>query len=254
MILADTLRLLITITVCCCITGLLMWLFLLYNKKASIEVLLLCSSLLLIRFLYPYEFPFTHSVYITKGYPTLNDFFNKTLSIGRIEFPVAALLLGIWIAGSLWNGFRFLRHYIVLQKSISRLPVCSDDNIRSQLDQILKEKHFSRCAFSLKEDTDMESPFVTGHRRSGTVPVRERMVLYIVPRDCTLQTWRHLVQAAYRDTPRSFLVESAFLFIPPENICLYRAVRRSACHRRSECCRKAGLSGMSVKGCPPKPA
>lgn len=29
MILADTLRLLITITVCCCITGLLMWLFLL---------------------------------------------------------------------------------------------------------------------------------------------------------------------------------------------------------------------------------
>ena len=192
MILADTLRLLITITVCCCITGLLMWLFLLYNKKASIKVLLLCSSLLLVRFLYPYEFPFTHSVYITKGYPTLNEFFNQTLSIGRIKFPVAALLLGIWIAGSLWNGFRFLRHYIVLHKS--------------------------------------------------------------VPRDCTLQTWRHLVQAAYRDTPRSFLVESAFLFIPPENICLYRAVRRSACHRRSECCRKAGLSGMSVKGCPSKPA
>lgn len=163
MILADTLRLLITITVCCCITGLLMWLFLLYNKKASIEVLLLCSSLLLVRFLYPYEFPFTHTVYITKGYPTLNEFFNQTLSIGRIKFPVAALLLGIWIAGSLWNGFRFLRHYIVLQKSVSRLPVCSDDNIRSQLDQILKEKHFSRCTFSLKEDTEMESPFVTGY-------------------------------------------------------------------------------------------
>lgn len=163
MILADTLRLLITITVCCCITGLLMWLFLLYNKKASIKVLLLCSSLLLVRFLYPYEFPFTHTVYITKGYPTLNDFFNTTLSIGRIKFPVAALLLGIWIAGSLWNGFRFLRHYIVLQKSVSRLSVCSDDNIRSQLDQILKEKHFSRCTFSLKEDTEMESPFVTGY-------------------------------------------------------------------------------------------
>ena len=69
-----------------------MWLFLLYNKKASIEVLLLCSSLLLVRFLYPYEFPFTHTVYITKGYPTLNEFFNQTLSIGRIKFPVAALL------------------------------------------------------------------------------------------------------------------------------------------------------------------
>lgn len=83
MILADTLRLLITITVCCCITGLLMWLFLLYNKKASIKVLLLCSSLLLVRFLYPYEFPFTHSVYITKGYPTLNEFLTKlSLSAG----------------------------------------------------------------------------------------------------------------------------------------------------------------------------
>lgn len=162
MVMADTLRLLITITVCCCITGLLMWLFLLYNKKASIHILLFCSILLIIRFLYPHEFSFTHSFYITKGYPELNEFFNKTLSVGRIEFPVAALLLGIWIAGSLWNGLRFLRHYMVLQKSISRLPACSNDSVLSQLDQILQEKHFSRCIFSVKEDTNMESPFVTG--------------------------------------------------------------------------------------------
>lgn len=162
MIIADTLRLLITISVCCCITGLMMWLFLLYNKKASIHILLLCSVLLIIRFLYPHEFSFTHSFYITKGYPELNEFFNKTLSVGRIEFPVAALLLGIWIAGSLWNGLRFLRHYIVLHRSISRLPACSNDCVLSQLDQILQEKHFSKCIFSVKEDTNMESPFVTG--------------------------------------------------------------------------------------------
>ena len=107
MAMADTLRLLITITVCCCITGLLMWLFLLYNKKASIHVLLLCSVLLIVRFLYPYEFPFTHSFYITKGYPELNDFFSKTFSIGQIDFSVAMILLGIWVIGSLWNGLQF---------------------------------------------------------------------------------------------------------------------------------------------------
>lgn len=205
------------------------------------------------------SFRLRHSVYITKGYPTLNEFFNQTLSIGRVEFPVAALLLGIWIAGSLWNGFRFLRHYIVLQKSVSRLPVCSDDNIRSQLDQILKEKHFSRRTFSLKEDTEMESPFVTGYFHP---------VIVVPGLSLSEKEWYYILShetAHYRhgDTLYKLLIEillvvfwwnSAFLFIPPENICLYRAVRRSACHRRSECCRKAGLSGMSVKGCPPKPA
>ncbi|MBU5429359.1 M56 family metallopeptidase [Kineothrix sp. MSJ-39] len=162
MAMADTLRLLITISVCCCITGFLMWLFLLYNKKASIRILLLCSSLLIIRFLYPYEFPFTHSFYITRGYPELNEFFSKTLPLSSTGLSVAGILLGIWIVGSLWNGFRFLRHYLALQKSISLLPACTNEIILSQLDRILEEKHFKRSEFSIKENDTLESPFVTG--------------------------------------------------------------------------------------------
>ncbi len=163
MIMADTLRLLITISVCCCITGLLMWLFLLCNKKASIRILLLCSILLIIRFLYPYEFPFTHSLYLTKGYPRLNEFFSKMFSIGGTEISVAGILLGIWITGSLWNGFRFLRHYLILHKSIAQLPACTNDMILSQLDRILAEKHFKRSGFSVKVNDSPESPFVTGY-------------------------------------------------------------------------------------------
>ena len=163
MIMADTLRLLITISVCCCITGLLMWLFLLYNKKASIRVLLFCSFLLIIRFLYPHEFFFTRTVCMTKGYPKLNAFFGKTIPIGNAGISVAGLLLGIWIAGSLWNGFRFLRHYLTLHKSIAQLPACTNDKILSQLDRILEEKHFKRAGFSIKENDSPDSPFVTGY-------------------------------------------------------------------------------------------
>lgn len=163
MILADTLRLLITISVCCCITGLLMWLFSLYNKKASIRILLFCSILLIIRFLYPHEFFFTRTVCMTKGYPKLNEFFTKALPIDGAGISVAGILLGIWIAGSLWNGFRFLRHYLALHKSIAQLPACTDDTILSQLDRILEEKHFKRSGFSVKENDSPESPFVTGY-------------------------------------------------------------------------------------------
>lgn len=159
---ADTLRLLITITVCCCITGLLMWLFLLYNKKASIRILLLCSGLLIIRFLYPYEFPFTRSLYITRGYPELNDFFSKMLSVGQMEFSVATVLLGIWVIGSLWNGLHFLQHYLILRKTISQFPDCQNESILSQLDQLLLKGHYVRSGFTIKESGDLDSPFVTG--------------------------------------------------------------------------------------------
>lgn len=68
----DYVRLLIMISICCCIVGFLMWLFLKWYKKASIWIPLLCTILLLIRFMYPREFSFTHTIGVSKGYPTLN--------------------------------------------------------------------------------------------------------------------------------------------------------------------------------------
>lgn len=41
-------RLLITVSICCCVMGFLMWLFLKCYKKASIWILLLCTGLLLV--------------------------------------------------------------------------------------------------------------------------------------------------------------------------------------------------------------
>ena len=203
MAMADTLRLLITITVCCCITGLLMWLFLLYNKKASIHVLLLCSVLLIVRFLYPYEFPFTHSFYITKGYPELNDFFSKTFSIGQIDFSVAMILLGIWVIGSLWNGLQFLQHYLVLQKTISQFPDCQNEIILSQLDRLLQKGRYARSHFTVKESDELDSPFVTGFSQ----PV------IVIPRlSLTEQEWHYILShetAHYRhgDTLYKLLIE-----------------------------------------------
>ncbi len=51
----------------------------------------------------------------------------------------------------------------MLHKSISQLPACTNDTILSQLDRILEEKHFKRSGFSVKENDNLESPFVTGY-------------------------------------------------------------------------------------------
>ncbi len=78
-------RLLITVSICCCVMGFLMWLFLKCYKKASIWILLLCTGLLLVRFLYPHEFSFTHTIGVTIGYPTINDFFQLVFYAWQIS-------------------------------------------------------------------------------------------------------------------------------------------------------------------------
>lgn len=155
-------RLLLTISICCCIVGFLMWLFLKWYKSASIRILLLCTVLLLVRFLYPHEFSFTRTVYITRGYPALNNFFRAYLPLTDDKLSVAHLLIGIWILGILIAGIQLLRRYRLLQKAIRQLPAAQDPVVLAQLDRILAERHFAGSKFCIKESANLCSPFVTG--------------------------------------------------------------------------------------------
>lgn len=114
-------RLLITVSICCCIMGFLMWLFLKRYKKASIWIPLLCIGLLLVRFLYPYELPFTYSLYLTKGYPTLNRFFMLSITFGKIQFSIAHIIIGIWILGIIYRLF----FYSTVTTGYAEISTCS---------------------------------------------------------------------------------------------------------------------------------
>lgn len=155
-------RLLITVSICCCIMGFLMWLFLKRYKKASIWIPLLCIGLLLVRFLYPYELPFTYSLYLTKGYPTLNRFFMLSITFGKIQFSIAHIIIGIWILGIIVSAFLLLYRYHRLRRNIHLLPEAQDPTVLSQFDRILAEKHFARSRFCIRESRELSSPFVTG--------------------------------------------------------------------------------------------
>lgn len=158
----DYVRLLITISICCCIVGFLMWLFLKWYKRASIRILLLCTVLLLVRFLYPHEFSFTHTVHMTKGYPALNDFFRTYLPLTDGNLSVSHLLIGIWILGILIASIQLLRRYRLLQRAIRQLPAAQDPVVLAQLDRVLAERHFAGSKFCIKESANLCSPFVTG--------------------------------------------------------------------------------------------
>lgn len=155
-------RLLITVSICCCIMGFLMWLFLKRYKKASIWIPLLCIGLLLVRFLYPYELPFTYSLYLTKGYPTLNRFFMLSITFGKIQFSIAHIIIGIWILGIIVSAFLLLYRYHRLRRDINLLPEAQAPTVLSQFDRILAEKHFARSRFHVRESRELSSPFVTG--------------------------------------------------------------------------------------------
>lgn len=158
----DYVRLLIMISICCCIVGFLMWLFLKWYKKTSIWIPLLCIGLLLVRFLYPYELPFTYSLYLTKGYPTLNRFFMLSITVGKIQFSIAHIIIGIWILDIIVSAFLLLYRYHRLRRDINLLPEAQDPTVLSQFDRILAEKHFARSRFHVRESRELSSPFVTG--------------------------------------------------------------------------------------------
>ena len=158
----DYVRLLIMISICCCIVGFLMWLFLKWYKKTSIWIPLLCTILLLIRFMYPREFPFTHTIGVSKGYPTLNRFFMLSIAVGRIRFSIAHIIISIWILGIIVSAFLLLYRYCRLRRNIYQLPEAQDPAVLSQFDRILEERHFAKSRFRVKESSTLSSPFVTG--------------------------------------------------------------------------------------------
>lgn len=155
-------RLLITVSICCCIMGFLMWLFLKCYKKASIWILLFCTGLLLVRFLYPHEFSFTHTIGVTKGYPTVNRLFNHSVTIGKLCLSIAHMMIVAWMLGIAVSAFLLLYRYHRLRRDIRQLPAAQDPAVLSQFDRILAEKHFAGSRFCLKESRALSSPFVTG--------------------------------------------------------------------------------------------
>ena len=158
----DYVRLLIMISICCCIVGFLMWLFLKCYKKASIWIPLLCTALLIIRFLYPHEFPFTHTIGVSKGYPTLNRFFMQSIVVGKIHFSISHIIIGIWLFGIIVSAFHLLYRCCRLHKGICQLPAAQDEAVLSQFHRILEERHFTSTRFRIKESNTLSSPFVTG--------------------------------------------------------------------------------------------
>ena len=155
-------RLLITVSICCCIMGFLMWLFLKRYKKASIWILLLCTGLLLVRFLYPHEFSFTHTIGVTKGYPTVNRLFNHSVTVGKLCLSIAHMMIVAWILGIVVSAFLLLYRYHRLRRDIRQLPAAQDPAVLSQFARILAERHFTSSRFRLKESRSLSSPFVTG--------------------------------------------------------------------------------------------
>lgn len=152
-------RLLITVSICCCVMGFLMWLFLKCYKKASIWILLLCTGLLLVRFLYPHELPFSYSLYLTKGYPTLNRFFMLSITVGKIHFSIAHIIIGIWILGIIVSAVLLFYRYCRLRRNIYQLPEAQDPAVLSQFDRIL-------IAFCLKSILQAVDSVLKKARRS----------------------------------------------------------------------------------------
>lgn len=151
-------RLLITVSICCCIMGFLMWLFLKRYKKASIWIPLLCIGLLLVRFLYPYELPFTYSLYLTKGYPTLNRFFMLSITFGKIQFSIAHIIIGIWILGIIVSAFLLLYRY-------HRLPEISTCSPKHRL------RLFYRSLIVFWQKSILHAPDSMSEKAGNSVPL-----------------------------------------------------------------------------------
>lgn len=179
---------LINVSVNCSLIILVLY-FLLQNRKVLSRLgtafPLSFSFAVLLRFLFPVEFPFTKSVYVKKIWPAIHYFFIKDrFYIGDSFLGICNILCLLWAAGSLFLLLRSLVSYYKIQKTLSCCAPIKDPAI-SRVLQELNENRIKKHTFRLVEAEEVPSPMIFGLFQSYILLPRTHL---------PEQEWRYILE------------------------------------------------------------
>lgn len=138
------------------------------SKKFMVNVgyrlLALLIGFTLLRFLFPFELPFTATVLLSEPISRVISFVRYPLyEIGGFEISIWTVFEGIWLAGFMVNLIRYIRihrkaRYYVLSHS---LDISKEEPYHSLLDQICRERK-KRNRFQILQMSGIKVPMIYG--------------------------------------------------------------------------------------------
>lgn len=134
-----------------------------WYKNLPIRTILAACIAVMFRFLLPFEFPFTTSVYISKIWPYIYLFFRHPVcTISNKTIILCQVLLVLWIVFSLFFLLRLFWKNLRLKKKILSLPDQKEQHIISLLNELNQQyKHPQNIRIAISNNKN-SPPYITG--------------------------------------------------------------------------------------------
>lgn len=141
-------------------------LYLLINTRLinyrNINFFLLSTAVVLVKFLVPYEFPFTRSIAISKGLPVIYDVFHTALFMFRgYSVNLFQIFVFFWISGSVFLSVKTINKYRHTMADLAVYKPPKDFPAISILQEINASYHHSKTIRLLLTDRSV-SPVTFG--------------------------------------------------------------------------------------------
>lgn len=127
------------------------------------RLLALCCIAIMIRALIPLEFPFSQTIRVSRGLPSIRDMLKYPLAIGNFSVKISWFLFFLWVFAALILISKKLLLYFRMQKTIRRLPDCREEEITNIMRELYKKYPSARHIKVVRTDMNI-SPLAAGIR------------------------------------------------------------------------------------------
>ena len=128
--------------------------------KMGVKCFFFLLFLIMIRFIFPFEFFFTKTIPIKKILPSIYIFiYNTSFSILNKNIYIINILLYIWICGLFLKLLKALFSYIIFHKKIKTYKKVADKKILDVLNNI-NSSYKNKISFQIVYSENIESPFI----------------------------------------------------------------------------------------------
>lgn len=176
-----------------------------------------CCIAVMLRALFPIEFPFSRTIPVDRIVPFIRDIMMHPVAGGDLKITVWQTLLFLWLSVAVFLIGKKLRLFCRIQKTVRRLPSCEDETIL-EVWQAIQEKYPSGKHVRVVRTGLNTSPLITGLRhpvillpehefcRSEYRMILEHEMLHCIRHDVIIKMAADILCAFYWWNPLFYLL------------------------------------------------
>lgn len=178
-----------------------------------------CCIAVMLRALFPIEFPFSRTIPVDRFIPSVRDLMMYPVTGGGLKVMVWQILLFLWLAVAVFLVGKKILLFCRIQKTVRRLPDCEDETIL-EVWKAIQEKYPSGKHVRVVRTGLNTSPLITGlrhpvillpeheFRSSEYRMILEHEMLHCIRHDVIIKMAADILCAFYWWNPLFYLLRS----------------------------------------------